>query len=156
MLELKEYLEAHGFEIWIVTGSEQDFVRALYQEVFGIDPARVIGTWTTPIYSVVEGKPQLHRGKVRVYNGHEHKPENIFVRIGHRPIFAAGNSDNDEPMCLYAVTGAHRGLAIWIQHDDAEREYARRGHPDKIAALCRQNPAAIAVSMKSDWARVFP
>lgn len=156
MLELKEYLEANGFEVWIVTGSEQDFVRVLYGEVAGIAPARVIGTWTTPIYSVVEGKPQLVRGKVRVYDGHEHKPENIFVRIGRRPIFAAGNSDNDEPMCLHAVSGTHRGLALWIQHDDAKREFAYSGGSDKIKALCRRSPEAVPVSMKGDWTRVFP
>ncbi len=156
MLELKAYLEANGFEVWIVTGGEQAFVRVLYERVVGLAPARVIGTWTTPVYSVVEGKPQLVRGNVRVYNGHEHKPEDISVRIGRRPIFAAGNSDNDEPMCLYAVTGTHHGLAIWIQHDDPDREYALRGHTDKIDALCRRSPTAVPVSMKHDWTCVFP
>ncbi len=156
MFELKDYLQAHGFQVWIVTGGEQDFVRVLYGEVIGLDPARVIGTWTTPVYSVVNGRPQLVRTGSRVYNGHEHKPEDIYMRIGRRPIFAAGNSNNDEPMCLYSLTGTHRGLALWIQHDDAEREFARRGHPDKIEALCRDNAAAIPVSMKRDWARVFP
>ena len=156
MLELKEFLEANGFEVWIVTGSEQEFVRVLYGEVAGIAPSRVIGTWTTPVYSLVKGQPQLVRGKVRVYDGHEHKPENIFVRIGRRPIFAAGNSDNDEPMCLYAVSGTYRGMALWIQHDDSKREFVYRGHSDRIAALCRRNLAAVGVSMKSDWTRVFP
>ncbi len=155
MLELMSLLEQHGFQVWIVTAAAQDFVRAYSEEVIGIPPERVIGTWTQPVYvEHPDGTASLVRGDTQVYNGHEHKPATIETRIGRRPVFAAGNSNNDEPMCRYAVTGARRGLAIWIHHDDEEREYDY-GSPGKIGELCDDHPAAHEVSMKRDWARVF-
>ena len=155
MLELMRLLEAHGFRVWIVTGGAQDFVRAYAEEVIGVPPERVIGSWTKPDYvQNDDGTVVLVRGAMQNYNGHENKPEHIEAFIGRRPVFAAGNSNNDEPMCRYAVTGARRGLALWIRHDDGEREYDY-GRPGRIGALCDDHPAAHEVSMKRDWARVF-
>ena len=155
MLELMRLLESRGFQVWIVTGSAQDFVRSFSEAVVGVPPERVIGSWTQPVYvKHDDGTVGLVRGDSQIYNGHEHKPANIEARIGRRPVFAAGNSNNDEPMCRYAVTGPRRGLAIWIRHDDDAREYAY-GQPGRIGELCDEHPAALAVSMKRDWARVF-
>ena len=155
MLELMRLLEARGFQVWIVTGSAQDFVRSFSEDVVGIPPERVIGTWTQATYvKNDDGTVTLLRGETQFDNGYERKPANIEARIGRRPVFAAGNSNNDEPMCRYAVTGPRRGLAIWIRHDDAEREYAY-GRPGRIGELCDEHPAAHAVSMQRDWARVF-
>lgn len=124
MLELMRLLEANDFQVWIVTGAAQDFVRAYSEEVIGIPPERVIGTWTTPVYVQNEdGTGTVVRGEEQRGNGYENKPANIETRIGRRPVFAAGNSNNDEPMCRYAVTGQRRGLALWIHHDDGVREY---------------------------------
>ena len=156
MLELMRLLEAHGFQVWVVTGAAQDFVRTYIEQAAGIPPERVIGTWTTPIYEEnPDGSVSLVRGPLQTYNGHENKPAHIEQRIGHRPVFAAGNSNNDQAMCRYAVTGDHRGLAIWIHHDDAEREFAYDRSTKRIAELVRNHPAAHEVSMKSDWERIF-
>jgi hypothetical protein len=94
------------------------------------------------------------RGAGQIGNGHENKPPNIELRIGRRPVFAAGNSNNDYYMANYAVTGTHRGLALWIHHDDAEREYAY-GRPGKIGGLCEKHPRAFEVSMKRDWKKLY-
>ena len=155
MLELMRLLEQHDFQVWIVTAAAQDFTRAFSEEVIGIPPERIIGTWVEAVYvEHADGTASLVRGEAETYNGHEHKAANIEARIGRRPVFAAGNSNNDEAMCRYAVTGARRGLAIWIEHDDKEREY-EYGRPGRIGELCAEHPAAHAVSMKKDWARVF-
>ncbi|MBE0566146.1 MAG: haloacid dehalogenase-like hydrolase [Krumholzibacteria bacterium] len=155
MLELMRLLEAHAFQVWIVSGGAQDFVRSYSEEVIGIPPERVIGSWTMPVYRRNDdGTVTMVRGDTQTYNGHEHKPANIEARIGRRPVFAAGNSNNDEPMSRYAVTGPRRGLAIWIHHDDGEREYAY-GRPGRLGELCAEHPAAHEVSMDRDWVRVF-
>ena len=99
MLELMRLLESQGFQVWVVTGGEQDFVRSYLEDVAGIPPERVIGTWTRPVYGEEDGEVTMVRGAEQVYNGHQHKPANIQLRIGRRPIFAAGNSNNDAPMC---------------------------------------------------------
>ncbi len=155
MLELKDLLVANGFQVWIVTGAAQDFVRSYSADILGIPPGQVIGTWTQPVYEVVDGKGTVVRGTEQNYNGHENKPATIETRIGKRPVFAAGNSNNDEPMLRWTVSGTRRGLALWIHHDDKKREYDYDRGTDKIAGLVEENPAAFAVSIKDDWARVF-
>ncbi len=155
MHELRDLLLANGFQVWIVTGSVQDFVRSYLEDVFLVPPEQVIGTWTTPVYSEENDPPTMVRGAVQTYNGHEHKPANIEMRIGRRPVFAAGNSDNDQPMCRWAVTGPRRGLAIWIHHDDSQREYAYDGGTVEIASLVKEQPGAWRVSMKNDWRTIF-
>ena len=106
--ELRRLLVANGFQVWIVTGSVQAFVRAFLEDAFAIPPERVIGTWTTPVYGEEGGTVTMVRGGEQVYNGYENKPAHIHDRIGRRPVFAAGNSNNDQAMSRLAVTGARR------------------------------------------------
>ncbi|MEZ4386952.1 MAG: HAD family hydrolase [Candidatus Krumholzibacteriia bacterium] len=156
MRELKAFLEAHGFQVWVVTGGAQDFVRAYLEEAFGVPPERVIGTWTTPVYEAHDdGRVTMVRGAEQVSNGHEHKPAHIELRIGRRPILAVGNNDNDEPMCRWTLGGERRALALWIHHDDPDREYAYDRGAERMAGLCRDHAAAHEVSMRRDWRRVF-
>ncbi len=155
MLELQALLAANGFQVWIVTGGAQDFVRSYSEDVLGIPPAQVIGSWTQPVYSKVDGVGVLVRGAEQNYNGHENKPASIESRIGKRPVFAAGNSNNDEPMMRWAATGTYRALALWIHHDDEQREYDYDRGTDRIAGLVKEHPAALEVSIKDDWVRVF-
>ena len=155
MLELMAELTARGFQVWIVTGGNQDFVRSYCEPVLGIPPERIIGTATPPVYRLEDdGTVTLVRGTERD-NGHERKPENIELRIGRRPVFAAGNSNNDEPMCRYAVTGPRRGLALWVHHDDKKREYDLRAVRRPREAV-QTSPAAWEVSMKQRLGRGVP
>jgi len=156
IIELKDLLEANGFTVWVVTAAEQDFVRTFIDGAFGIPPEHTMGAWVTPVYNQADdGGVNLVRSDRIVSNGNVHKVENIFARIGRRPVFALGNSDNDEPMCRYAVTGEHRGLALWVHHDDDEREYAYDDRVGEMADLCRDQPGAVEISMRRDWERVF-
>lgn len=155
MLELKDLLLGHDFQVWIVTGGAQDFVRSYSEEILGIPPGQVIGSWTQPVYSEVDGVGVLVRGAEQNYNGHENKPAAIETRIGKRPVFAAGNSNNDQAMLRWAVTGPRRALGIWIHHDDPQREYDYDRGTDRIAGLVRDHAAVYEVSIKDDWRRVF-
>ena len=155
MLELARLLEAHQFLVWVVTGAGQDFVRSYIEQAAAIPPERVIGTWT-PAVSRVEGDlVTMVRDSFQIYNGHAAKPGNIETRIGRRPVFAAGNSNNDQPMCLYSVTGPHRSLAIWIHHDDKKREYDYDRGTDLMDKLVKQFENAYEVSIRRDWNQVF-
>ena len=155
MLELQALLAQHDFQVWIVTGAAQGFVRSYTEEVLGIPPGLVIGSWTQPVYHEVDGQGVLVRGDVQNYNGHENKPAAIQTRIGKQPVFAAGNSNNDQPMMRWAITGPYRSLGLWIHHDDEDREYAYDRGTNKIEDLVKENPAAFEVSIKDDWVRVF-
>lgn len=155
MHELKDLLVAHGFEVWLVTASTQEFIRSYAPDALGIPVGRVIGTWTDGVYEEVDGRAVLRRGPVQHNNGYENKPGNIETRIGRRPVFAAGNSNNDEPMLRWALTGDQRGFGVWIHHDDSEREYDYDRGTDRIADLVDTHPGAHEVSMERDWARIF-
>jgi hypothetical protein len=155
MLELARLLEQHDFQVWVVTGAEQDFVRSYILAASGIPPERVIGSWTPAASDVVDGQVTVVRSDTQVNNGYEAKPGNIETRIGRRPVFAAGNSNNDFPMCLYAVSGQRRGLALWIHHDDEAREYDYDRGTSRLAELTASHTAAFEVSMENDWLRVF-
>jgi phosphoserine phosphatase len=155
MLELARLLEAREFQVWVVTGAAQDFVRSYIEQAAGIPPERVIGSWT-PARSVIEGNTiTVVRDSIQVGNGYEKKPANIETRIGRRPVFAAGNSNNDHPMCLYSITGQRRGLAIWIHHDDRKREYDYDRGTDRMQKLVKELDGAHEVSIRRDWSRVF-
>ena len=49
---------------------------------------------------------------------------NIQTQLGRRPILAAGNSGGDREMLEWAATGDGPTLALLVDHDDAEREFA--------------------------------
>jgi hypothetical protein len=64
-------------------------------------------------------------------------------------------------MLEYATTAAHRSLGLVVDHDDAEREYAYEGKamtdPDaEPIADTAARAGWTVVSMRRDWARVFP
>jgi phosphoglycolate phosphatase-like HAD superfamily hydrolase len=155
MRELMELLESRGFMVWIVTASTQDFARSFAPDALDIPPGQVIGTWTEPEYREVDGRPLLLRSAVQHDNGHENKPGAIATRIGRRPVFAAGNSNNDHAMLNWTLAGPRRALALWIHHDDDAREYAYDRGTDRIAALMGSHANGHVVSMRRDWARIF-
>ena len=90
----------------------------------------------------------------------EGKPVGIYQHIGQRPILAFGNSDGDMQMIEYTTTGEGRRLGLYVHHTDSEREYAydRQSHVGKFdVALDRaEEEGWIVVSMKDDWARIWP
>jgi len=155
MLELADLLTGHGFQLWVVTGSEQEFMRSFLEDATGVPPEKIIGSWT-PGVSTQEGKEiRIVRGTVQVYNGHEAKPGNIDTRIGRRPLFVVGNSDNDQPMCRYALTGERLGFALWVHHDDSKREYKYDKGTDDMADLVKDKDNAWRISMEKDWQQIF-
>ncbi len=155
MHELAALLKEKGFKLWVVTGSEQDFMRSFLEAATGVPPERVIGSWTPAVASEVDGEIRIVRGTDQVYNGHMAKPGNIETRIGRRPVFCVGNSDNDQPMCRYAVTGPRRGLALWVLHDDEEREYKYDRGTEDMAGLVKENDDAWGIRISKDWNTLF-
>jgi len=160
-LELLDYLRAHDFRCFIVTGGGVDFVRALAEARYGIPPEQVIGSSCRLQFDQsVRGLALYKLPELRSFNDRECKIENIGLHIGRRPILAFGNSDGDLAMLRYVAAGPGPRLSLLLHHDDAEREFAY----DRDFVL---SPLAEAldhaadygiklVSMKADWATIFP
>lgn len=155
MLELINLLKSRNFTIYLCSGSDTDFLRGFSEASYDIRPEHVIGS--TPKWSVVPSKnglSMLRTSRTANPDLGPHKAINIYNQTGKRPVIAAGNTDNDLHMLLLAQgRGAALGLAVY--HDDAEREYAYDGETSRLLAAARDNNWAV-VSMKNDWARVFP
>lgn len=155
MLELATELRLHGFQLWVVTGSEQDFIRSFLEDATGVPPERIIGSCTPAVAHEENGIVNLVRGDTQIYNGHEAKTANIETRMGRRPIFCVGNSNNDQSMCRYTATGPRRSLALWIHHDDAEREYAYDRSTSRIKELVQEKANVHEVSIQETWNTLF-
>lgn len=160
-LELLSYLRANGFKTFIVSGGTIEFMRPWAERVYGIPPEQVVGSTQTVTYEVRNGQPTLVRGpKLEFINDGPGKPVGIYRQIGRRPILAVGNSDGDLQMLQYTMAGTGQRLAVLVHHDDAEREFAY-DRKSGIGKLDKALDEALTrgwtvISMKQDWARIYP
>jgi phosphoserine phosphatase len=161
MLELLSYLREHGFKTFIVSGGGVAFMRPWTERVYGIPPEQVVGSRIAQEYVVEDGEPALVRkAEIAFIDDKAGKPVGIQDHIGRRPILAFGNSDGDYQMLEWTTAGAGRRLGLILHHDDAAREYAydRNSHFGKLDKGLDDAASKgwVLVSMKADWARVFP
>ena len=160
-LELLDYLRTNGFKCFIVTGGGIDFVRACSEPRYGVPPERVIGSSARLQVDIsARGLSLFKLPELGSFNDHEAKVENIGLHIGLRPILAFGNSDGDLAMLRFVAAGAGPRLSLLLHHDDVEREFAYDrdfAFSPLAEALDRAADYGIClVSMKDDWATVFP
>jgi phosphoserine phosphatase len=161
MLELLQYLRDNGFKTFIVSGGGIAFMRPWTERVYGIPPDQVVGSQIALEYEVRDGEPVLVRKpEIAFIDDKAGKPVGIQQHIGRRPILAFGNSDGDYQMLQWTTAGPGRRLGLILHHDDAEREYAydrdsHFGRLDKGLDDAKAN-GWVVVSMKTDWAQIFP
>jgi phosphoserine phosphatase len=162
MLELLDHLRAHQFRTFIVTGGGVEFVRAVSDDLYGIDRDDVIGSAVQLDLARHDGRIELIRQPAIFGSPNEGAPKaiNIQMHIGRRPIVAAGNTAGDREMLEYTAGSAHPTLCLAIDHDDAAREFAYEGasvtQPDaeSLRDTARMQGWTV-VSMRDDWNRVF-
>ena len=161
MLELLAYLRANGFKTFIVSGGGVEFMRPWAERVYGIPPEQVVGSAGKMKLEERNGRPVLIKlPEIYFIDDKEGMPVGIQSRIGRRPIAAFGNSDGDLQMLQWAMAGSRPGFALFVHHDDAEREFAY-DRADKLQQFDKGWDEAVAkgwtvVSMKNDWKTVYP
>ena len=161
MLELLAYLRANGFKTFIVSGGGVEFMRPWTERIYGIPPEQVVGSAGKLKLETRDGRPVLIKlPEVDLIDDKEGKPVGIQSRIGRRPIAAFGNSDGDLQMLEWAMAGNGARFALFVHHDDAEREFAY-DRTDKLQKFDKGWNAAVergwtVVSMKQDWKRIYP
>ena len=126
MIELLDYLRANGFKTFIVSGGGVEFMRRFTEKVYGIPPEQVVGSSGVVKFEMSpHGKPDLMKeAKIEFIDDGPGKPVGINRSICRRPILAFGNSDGDLQMLRYVSARPAQTLALYLHHDDAEREYA--------------------------------
>jgi phosphoserine phosphatase len=162
MLEVMRLLRREGFQVWIVTGGGQEFVRAFSAPTYDVSIDRVVGSiGKTEFRLLPDGRSELFRlPAIDAVDDGPGKPVGIGRFVGRRPVIAFGNSDGDIEMLQYTTTGPGRRLGLLVHHDDAAREYAydRDTHIGRLERGLEMVPRQgwHLVSMKGDWRRIFP
>ncbi|MHC4987500.1 MAG: HAD family hydrolase [Planctomycetota bacterium] len=161
MLEVLAYLQANGYQTWIVSGGGIEFMRPWTEQVYGIPPQQVIGSSIKRKYEIRDGKPVIVRKpKISFINDKQDKPIGIWQHIGRRPIAAFGNSDGDFQMLEWTTAGKGPRLGLIVHHTDAEREWAY----DRDSSIGRLNRGLdeaeirgwLIADMKRDFKKIFP
>jgi len=160
MRELLDYLRANGFKTFIVSGGSVEFMRPWAEQAYGIPPEQVVGSQQEVKFDMKDGKPVLTRGTTFAFiDDGPGKPVGIYRHLGKRPIAAFGNSDGDLQMLQFTAAGQGKRLALYVHHDDTEREFAydRESHVGKLDKGLDEAKSNdwVVVSMKSDWKKVF-
>ena len=156
MLEMIRYLKANGFRVYICSGSDISFIRAMIEKSIGLPVENAIGTqvMTTWIEHAKGSEFRREHAFVEPVNDEKGKPVNILRMVGKRPIIAVGNSEGDRDMLEYSddKNPATPDLQMIVNHDDPEREYEYA--VEKVNHLAAENSWHV-ISMKKDWERVF-
>ncbi|MCE7597853.1 HAD family hydrolase [Vibrio fluvialis] len=161
MLEVLDYLRANGFKTFIVSGGGTGFMRAWAPAVYHIPPEQIVGSTFETEFMMLDGKPVLKRlPNLLVNDDKEVKAQQIYERIGHRPIAAFGNSDGDLAMLQWTAAGDGLRLPVYIHHTDDKREwsYDRESHVGKLDKGLDEAKAKgwPVVDMKTDWKVIYP
>jgi phosphoglycolate phosphatase-like HAD superfamily hydrolase len=161
MLEVLDYLRANGFKTFIVSGGGVEFMRPWAERTYGIPPEQVVGSAGRTKLEVRNNVPVLIKlPELDFVDDKAGKPVGIQSRIGRRPIAAFGNSDGDLEMLQWTTAGPGARFALFIHHDDADREFAY-DRADKLQQFSKGWDEALAngwtvVSMKNDWKTIYP
>jgi hypothetical protein len=148
----------------VVSGGGTEFVRAISDDMYGVPPELVVGTMIT--YAITydaSGRPELRRTSRVLGDANEGiaKVTNIQTQLGRMPIVAAGNSAGDREMLEWARSSPYPSLALLIDHDDADREYAYASEAATLSdteeiTKVGERLGWTVVSMARDWDQVFP
>jgi len=156
MLELIDYLQAHVFRVFIVSGGGIEFIREFSEPAYGIAREQVIGSSMKMDLRERDGRLETYRKPGwNSLNAGRFKALNIQLHIGRRPILVVGNSDGDLDMMRFAHDGTLPSLVLLLRHDDAGREYDYAGETP-LADEAVDRFGWEAISMRDDFGVVFP
>lgn len=126
MLELIEYLKENEFEVYIVSGSMEGVIWSICPQTIGLDREHLIGTRQVlvPEYKSGNMSYEIQKGIYLPKNDGNGKSLNIYSHIGKVPVFAFGNTTGDFGMFHLVSSSSYPHIALMLNHDDGEREYA--------------------------------
>lgn len=161
MLELLDYLRAHQFKTFIVSGGGIGFIRIWAEDAYGIPTDQVVGSSIKTVFEYEDGKASIRRlPEIDFIDDHAGKPVGINKYIGKRPVFASGNSDGDLEMMLYSDDHSYKSFQLYLHHTDEEREWAY----DRESSVGRLDKGLdeaatrgwTVIDMKNDWNVIYP
>ena len=166
MLQVIKYLQANDFTVYVVSGTERNFVRAVVCGGTGIKTNNVIGMDFT-FKSSKQGNEQssVHQfkrvedvviaGPALDVNIKTHKVLSIAEEIGTIPILAFGNSTGDFSMMEYVLKNdKYKSKGFMVLCDDNVRENGDLEKANMIKGVSDANGYS-TISMKNDWKTIY-
>ena len=166
MLQVFDYLQANGFKVYVVSGTDRFIVRGILKDSVNIPRNQIIGSDVTLVASnqgTTDGLDYTFTDKDKVVLGGNfiikdlkmNKVTAIVQEIGIQPVLSFGNSTGDAAMAEYTTTNnKYKSLAFMLCCDDLERENGNVEKADQMEQLCQQY-GWIPVSMKNDWKTIY-
>ncbi len=167
MLQVVEYLQANGFTVYIVSGTDRLIVRGIFDGApLNIPNRQLIGSDETIVssgqgdadgleYVFAEGDELILGGEFLIKNLKMNKVSVIMQEIGQQPVLSFGNSTGDSSMAEFVTGGnPYLSLAFMLCCDDTERENGNPSKAEKMFALCEEFDW-VPVSMKNDWTTIY-
>ena len=168
MVEVVRYLSAHGFSVYVSSGSSRMIVRPLVARNLGLPAAHVMGSdesivasgqgdgetsWLSHEFN--RGDKLVLEGKSVIKNLQMNKVVLMIREIGAQPVLAFGNSSTDASMLNYTIIGnRYKALGFMLCCDDLEREYGNMAKAEEMRKASERN-GWIPVSMRSDWKTIY-
>lgn len=155
MLELISLLKKHHFDVYIVSTSQQEYIRALTPDPLPLSKREIASTMVG--FQEEVQNDSIIFVRINKYFTPYCEDENKVVRIRERALLpaqvAVGNTMGDYPM-LKAVSNKAKGpsLIMAVNHDDSEREFSYID-TSLIDSVTKYN--WIAISMKNDFKQIF-
>lgn len=153
MKELISTLKSYGFKVYIVSTSQQEYVRAFSENCLGIGPENVIGTMVAfEAQGDVSNQNFIQKNAIwEPHNANIGKVYRIRERTGALPVFAFGNSSGDKEM-LEITSSNPISMSLLLDHDDSIREYEY--HSKSMIDEAEKRGWKV-VSIKNDFKEVF-
>ena len=156
MIELIDYLTDYGFNVYIVSTSQQEFIRSVSKDVLNIPKNQIIGTMVGFTLQFGSNNNPVFIRKSSYFQPYN-ADENKVVRIRERgllpSIFAFGNSSGDLAMLEVTAASGLPNMVCILDHDDPEREFEY--HKSNLLKTATKN-AWTVVSIKRDFKVLFP
>ena len=166
MVQVIDYLQDHGFTVYVCSGSDRLVVRALVEGGLILASRYVIGTeelisadhqGDTPgaEYVFGSGDELVLSGKIANKNLKMTKVSMIAEQVGQCPVLSFGNSAGDISMTNYVMGNErYRTAAFFVCCDDGIRESGSQQKAQPVYDFCAEN-GWVPISMKNDWLTVF-
>ena len=167
MIEVVNYLQANGFTVYIVSGTDRLIVRGIMDNnILNIPNRQIIGSDETIVssnqgekdglsYVFADGDELILGGDFIIKNLKMNKVSVIMQEIGQQPVLSFGNSTGDSSMAEYVTSNnKYKSLAFMLCCDDTERENGSVSKADKMYALCEEFDW-VPISMKNDWTTIY-
>ena len=167
MLEVVDCLQAYGFTVYVVSGTDRFIVRGIVNgSPLNLPPRQIIGSDETLVakdqgdtdgldYVYDDDDELVLGGEFLVKNLKMNKVSVIMQEIGQQPVLSFGNSTGDASMAEYVTSGnPYRSLAFMLCCDDTVRENGSEEKAQKMFDLCAEYDW-LPISMKNDWSTIY-